>query len=87
MVERNTLMSRFIAVSILFIPICIAIIGIKMIRDTLFSILHWPFPNYLLQFVAAVIMVFVGVSFIAGFIYRRDLRRNKVKKKISLKRD
>lgn len=73
-------MDRFFAATILFIPIFLAVLGVKLIRDTLFSILHWPFPNYPVQFIVATILFIIGTAFIVGYIYRRDWRRNKVKK-------
>ncbi len=74
-------MERFIAILILSLPLFVSVLGVKLIRDTLFSILYKPFPNYPVQFVFAIIMFVLGIAFFAGFIYRRDLRRNKVKKK------
>ena len=75
-------MAHIIAVLLLFIPVLFAVMGVKLVRDTLFSILHWPFPNYPLQFFSALILFFTGIAFIAGYIYRRDLRRNKIKKQV-----
>ncbi|SDI31176.1 DUF2627 domain-containing protein [Natribacillus halophilus] len=69
---------RLIALIILLIPVFLAGVGIKWMRDVLFSILHDPFPNYAIQFAGGFVMFIAGLAFIGGFILHRDRRRNKV---------
>ncbi|WP_416149570.1 DUF2627 domain-containing protein [Salipaludibacillus sp. HK11] len=69
---------RFIALTILLIPIFTAGYGIKLMRDTLFSILNWPYASHYLQFIAGLICFVVGVWLIGGFILHRDRKNNKV---------
>lgn len=71
-------MQRFIALMILVIPGIIAGYGIKLMRDIFFKILHEPFPSLWLQFIAGLILLILGVGFIAGFILHRDRKNNKV---------
>ncbi len=74
-------MARFFAFLLLLIPGVIATIGIKYIRDTLFNELHWPFPYLWLQALIGFIMIIIGIGFIGGFIYHRDKKRQRVKKR------
>lgn len=69
---------RFIALMLLVIPGVIAGYGIKLMRDTIFQILHSPFPNYGLQFLVGLIICILGIAFIGGFIFHRDRKNNKV---------
>lgn len=71
-------MNRIVALVILLIPGIIAAIGVKLMRDMVFSILHQPFPFLWLQFLAGLLMFLIGIWFIAGFILHRDRKRNKV---------
>ncbi|WP_280768377.1 DUF2627 domain-containing protein [Salipaludibacillus daqingensis] len=69
---------RFIALTILLIPAFIAGYGIKLMRDTLFQILNWPYGSHYFQFLAGIIFLVAGVWFIGGFILHRDRKNNKV---------
>ncbi|PRO66967.1 DUF2627 domain-containing protein [Alkalicoccus urumqiensis] len=71
-------MQRFLALIVLLIPIFTAGYGIKLMRDTLFSIVNPPFPSPYLQFLAGMAALAVGVWFIGGFILHRDRKNNKV---------
>ncbi|RSD27377.1 DUF2627 domain-containing protein [Mesobacillus subterraneus] len=71
-------MIRIIALIIMVIPGLIAALGIKLMRDMVFGVLHTPFPYLWLQFLAGFIFFLAGLGFIAGFILHRDRKRNKV---------
>ncbi|HLO12249.1 MAG TPA: DUF2627 domain-containing protein [Pseudoneobacillus sp.] len=71
-------MTRIIALLILVVPGFFAAVGIKFMRDMLFGILHSPFPFLWLQFISGFILFIVGLGFVAGFIFHRDRKRNKV---------
>ena len=71
-------MVRIIALLILVIPGIIAAYGVKFMRDMVFGILHAPIPFLWLQFLIGLLMVVLGVGFIAGFVSHRDRKRNKV---------
>ncbi len=71
-------MVRIIALLILVIPGIIAAYGVKFMRDMVFGILHAPIPFLWLQFLIGLLMVVLGVGFIAGFVFHRDRKRNKV---------
>ncbi|MDE5412228.1 DUF2627 domain-containing protein [Alkalihalobacterium chitinilyticum] len=71
-------MQRFIALMILVIPAIIAGYGIKLMRDTVFQILHTPFFSLWFQFIAGLILCILGIAFIGGFIFHRDRKNNKI---------
>lgn len=71
-------MKRIIALMILLIPGFLAAFGIKLMRDMTFGILQAPFPYLWLQFLTGFIFFIGGLSFVAGFIFHRDRKRNKV---------
>jgi len=72
-------MVRFFAVLILFIPGVIGAYGIKLMRDALFSDITSILFNDTIQFIVGLIMFIGGFSFVAGFIFHRDKKRNKLK--------
>lgn len=76
-------MSRIIALIIMVIPGLIAAYGIKLMRDMTFGILQPPIPFLWLQFILGLLFFLGGLSFVAGFIFYRDRKRNKVQKKFS----
>jgi len=76
-------MSRIIALIIMVIPGLIAAYGIKLMRDMTFGILQPPIPFLWLQFILGLLFFLGGLSFVAGFIFHRDRKRNKVQKKFS----
>jgi len=71
-------MIRIIALIILLIPGLLAAWGIKLMRDMTFGIAVAPFTNLLLQFLVGLILFIGGLGFIAGFIFHRDRKKNKV---------
>lgn len=76
---------RFVALMLLVIPGVIAGYGIKLMRDTIFQILHQPFPSFWLQFLIGLIICILGIAFIGGFIFYRDRKNNKVAPKFQKK--
>lgn len=74
-------MIRIIALIILVIPGALAALGIKLMRDMTFGILQAPFPNLWLQFLIGLILFIGGLGFVAGFIFHRDRKKNKVQTK------
>jgi putative Mn2+ efflux pump MntP len=85
MERGQLLMQRLIALIIMVIPGIIAVIGIKLIRDMLFGISISPFPNLLVQLIAGILFIILGLWFIGGFILHRDRKRNKVQSKFKNK--
>lgn len=72
------IMIRIFALIILLIPGFLAAAGIKLMRDMVFGILHSPLPYLWLQFIVGLVLLLVGLGFVAGFILHRDRKRNKV---------
>lgn len=69
---------RFLALLVLLIPILSAGYGIKLMRDTLFQHMIWPFSSFLLQFSVGILAFIIGLWIIGGFILYRDRKNNKV---------
>ncbi|MFJ5757934.1 DUF2627 domain-containing protein [Neobacillus sp. NPDC093182] len=76
-------MRRIIALLILVIPGFLAGYGIKLMRDMTFGILQSPIPFLWLQFLLGLILFIGGLGFVAGFIFHRDRKRNKVQSRFS----
>ena len=75
---KDLIMKRIIALLILVIPGFLAGYGIKLMRDMTFGILQSPIPFLWLQFLIGLILFLGGLGFVAGFIFHRDRKRNKV---------
>lgn len=71
-------MARIIALIILLVPGFLAALGIKLMRDMTFGILQPPIPFLWLQFLIGLVCFIGGLSFVAGFIFHRDRKRNKL---------
>lgn len=69
-------MGRFIALLLIVIPIGLAVIGVKIMRDTVFNIVNPPFPWLWLQFVTGLTFFIAGIGFIGGWVVYRDRKRN-----------
>jgi hypothetical protein len=52
-------------------------------RDMTFGILQSPIPFLWLQFLFGLILFIGGLGFVAGFIFHRDRKRNKVQTRFS----
>ena len=78
-------MQRIIALTILVLPALLAVLGIKLMRDMIFGVLHAPIPSLLLQFVVGLLFLGIGRWFVAGFIFYRDRKRNKVQNRFQKK--
>jgi TRAP-type C4-dicarboxylate transport system permease small subunit len=74
-------MQRVIALLIIVIPGVMAGYGIKLMRDMLFGVSASFIPALWLQFIVGFIMFAIGLSFVAGFIFHRDRKRNNVQKR------
>ncbi|WP_273850701.1 DUF2627 domain-containing protein [Guptibacillus spartinae] len=77
---------RLIALLIVLIPGIIGVIGIKLMRDVLFGVLNPPFTSLVVQFILGLIFLIAGLSFVGGFIFYRDRKRNKVQPRFSSKK-
>lgn len=84
-IERTICMSRIIALIIMVIPGILAVYGIKLMRDMTFGLLQPPIPFLWLQFIIGLLLFLGGLSFVAGFIFYRDRKRNKVQKRFAKK--
>lgn len=69
---------RFVALIVLLIPVFLAGVGIKWMRDVIFNVQLFPFPNLTLQFISGLLLFILGLGFIGGFIFHRDKKNGKV---------
>lgn len=74
-------MIRLIAVILIFIPGVVAAIGIKLMRDSLFSENISFLLNVEIQFIVGLVLFLAGIAFIGGFVVHRDRKRNLIKKR------
>ncbi|WP_033828461.1 DUF2627 domain-containing protein [Bacillus andreraoultii] len=74
-------MGRLLALIIILIPGVLSVIGVKLIRDSLFKIIHWPFFQIWQQISVGFLFFLTGLAIIGGFIYHRDKKRNKITKR------
>lgn len=72
---------RLVAWAILLIPGILAVIGLKLMRDSFFGTLTWDWLfSVWVQFFCGLILFGCGIAFIGGFIYYRDKKRQYGKK-------
>lgn len=74
-------MSRIFAVIVMFTPGVIGAFGIKLMRDALFADVSPIFFNEIVQFIIGFIMFAIGLTFVGGFIYHRDKKKQLVKER------
>lgn len=71
-------LTRMLAFVIIVLPISLAVIGIKLLRDTLFLIHSFGIPSLPLQLLIGLVSLGVGFYFVGSFVLFRDRKRNKV---------
>jgi len=76
-------MTRFIALIIVLIPIAAAVIGVKLLRDTFFNIIHAPFSHLWTQLISSVLLFILGMVLISGWIFYRERKKNAATKRKS----
>jgi len=74
-------LTRMLAFVVIVTPIVLAVIGIKLIRDTLFFIHSFGFNSLGLQLVTGIISLAIGFYLVGSFVLYRDRKRGKVQKK------
>ena len=79
-------MTRFIALIIIVIPIALATIGVKLMRDTFYDLVNAPFDHLWTQFTSGFLFFLIGVAFIGGWIFYRDKKRHYVAKRFMKKK-
>jgi hypothetical protein len=86
MTKGDVLMARLAAFIVLLIPGVFAAGGIKLMRDSLYGIIFFPFPASWVQFLIGLIMFSAGLAFFAGFLLRRDRKNGRVQERF-IKKD
>ncbi|GGD21076.1 DUF2627 family protein [Pontibacillus salipaludis] len=72
-------MARFMAMVILFLPGALAVLGFKLMRDSLFGIVQPLLFQVWIQFAFGLLLFLGGLAFIGGFILYRDKKSGKTK--------
>ena len=78
-------MKKIIALLILVIPVIFAGYGVKLIRDSIFGITIWPFYSLVLQFLIGLILLVLGVWFVAGYVLYRERKNNRAQERFMKK--
>lgn len=78
-------MKKLIALMLLVIPVIIAGIGIKLIRDSMFGIINDPFTAVYLQFIVGALLAVLGTWFVAGYIMNRENKHKRLKNSLKKK--
>lgn len=79
-------MARLAAFIVLLIPGIFAAGGIKLMRDSLYGIVFFPFAVSWLQFLVGLIIFIAGLAFFAGFLLRRDQKNGRVQERFAKKK-
>lgn len=79
-------MSRLIALLIVAIPGFLAVLGFKLMRDTIFGVVQFHIPFLWLQLLIGLLLFLFGLIFVAGFIFYRDKKRKKLQPKFQKKK-
>lgn len=80
-------MRKLIALTLLVIPVIVAGVGIKLMRDSMFGIINDPFTAVFLQFLIGLVMFGLGTWFIAGYIINREKKNKRLNPKLNKKRE
>ncbi|ULG71068.1 DUF2627 domain-containing protein [Macrococcus brunensis] len=74
-------MQKILALIVLIIPIYLAGLGIKWMRDAVFGVLVPELHYIWLQFLLGAIFSVLGIAFVGGYILHMEKRNNRVPKK------
>ncbi|MGZ9849120.1 DUF2627 domain-containing protein [Macrococcus psychrotolerans] len=74
-------MKKVIALMVLGVPIYLAGLGIKWMRDALFGILVPELHYIWLQFIIGFVLMVLGVSFVGGYILHIEKKSKRAQQK------
>jgi len=74
-------LKKVIALMVLVIPIYLAGLGIKWMRDALFGILVPELHYIWLQFIIGFVLMVLGVSFVGGYILHIEKKSKRAQQK------
>ncbi|MDJ1111253.1 MULTISPECIES: DUF2627 domain-containing protein [Staphylococcaceae] len=74
-------MKKVIALMVLVVPIYLAGLGIKWMRDALFGILVPELHYIWLQFIIGFVLMVLGVSFVGGYILHIEKKSKRAQQK------
>lgn len=74
-------MKKIIALMVLVIPIYLAGLGIKWMRDALFGILVPELHYIWLQFIIGFVLMVLGISFVGGYILHIEKKSKRAQQK------
>jgi hypothetical protein len=77
---KNPLYQRILAIILMCLPGVVSVYGWTLMRDILFdTAAGTPFAT--IQFVIGLLLFIAGIAIIGGFIFYRDKKNNRIKKK------
>lgn len=79
--EIGDVLKKIIALMVLVIPIYLAGLGIKWMRDALFGVLVPELHYIWLQFVIGFVLMVLGVSFVGGYILHIEKKSKRAQQK------
>jgi len=74
-------LKKVIALMVLVVPIYLAGLGIKWMRDALFGILVPELHYIWLQFIIGFVLMVLGVSFVGGYILHIEKKSKRAQQK------
>lgn len=79
--EIGDVLKKVIALMVLGVPIYLAGLGIKWMRDALFGILVPELHYIWLQFIIGFVLMVLGVSFVGGYILHIEKKSKRAQQK------
>ncbi|WP_017548891.1 DUF2627 domain-containing protein [Salinicoccus carnicancri] len=76
-------MKKMIALIILVVPVFLAGLGIKYMRDSMFGVVNDPFTLTVIQFLVGLGLTIFGVWFIGGYVLHRERKNKRVQGRFS----
>ncbi|WP_411844348.1 DUF2627 domain-containing protein [Salinicoccus sp. HZC-1] len=76
-------MKKIIALIILIVPVFLAGLGIKYMRDSMFGVVNDPFTLTVVQFVVGLGLTIFGVWFIGGYVLHRERKNKRVQERFA----
>lgn len=76
--KMGDFMKKTIALIILIVPVFLAGLGIKYMRDSMFGVVNDPFTLTVVQFVVGLGLAIFGIWFIGGYVLHRERKTKRV---------
>lgn len=74
-------MKKIIALITLVVPVFLAGLGIKYMRDSMFGVVNDPFTLTVIQFIVGMGLTIFGVWFVGGYVLHREKKNKRVQER------